>query len=629
MLPVQLNVEKEKKALQFLLKLLILMCLLKCIFFFYNYRISDGWHINDVGNAFLILKWSLIYDVLVIAIINLPLFIKLMFAAKMLANRTVQRIVSLFFAVLNAFIIFLNTTDIFYYRFHLQRADADLLYVLRSPFNGATLKVVVLSFVILVFFLLICGLMYKWILQIIRSAGPGNHFFISNILLSGFICLFILTGTKKILPSYPLTEIEAVQLPLSQNSLHCFLYSLFRKNDALVPARQYMELAKQESLFSIHKKMNSDCRPKNIVLFIMESVPSDFFIMGSPYKVTMTFLDSLVNKITYFENAFSYSYNSNKGITAILAGIPTLTDIPLYHSGFTMIHKMALGAELAKRNYESSFFIGDNYDDFGFAKCCRWLGIQHYYCRKDIPGNEQMENHSLGLHDEYVLNFMQQKLRNSKEPFFATQYNISTHYPNDLPATFTSSFAANKTPPMKTMQYYNDCLEKFFKEASSQAWYKNSVFIFCSDHWAQPGTDNMKMDVVESFRIPVFIYEPGHEKKQRISALVSQLDIMNTVLYFAGAKGSIISYGENLKDSLPQENRPVFSKINSTIYEAINQQYVLGFNAIEGKPTYCYNYRNDAEKKSNLLLQVSSPSIDSLVLQMKAFLQTAARHYRP
>jgi phosphoglycerol transferase MdoB-like AlkP superfamily enzyme len=151
----------------------------------------------------------------------------------------------------------------------------------------------------------------------------------------------------------------------------------------------------------------------------MESVPADFFEDTSPYKVSMPFLDSLVNKSTYFSNAFSYSYNSNKGITAILAGLPTITDVPLYHSNYTSLSRTSIGTVLVKNNYSSAFFIGDNYDDFGFAKCCKWLGIQQYFCRQDIPGNSEMEKHSLGLHDEYVLNFMQQKLATMKQPFFA------------------------------------------------------------------------------------------------------------------------------------------------------------------------------------------------------------------
>lgn len=534
------------------------------------------------------------------------------------------------FTTLYTIIIFLNTIDIFYFRFHLQRADADLLYVLRNPFLNGTLTVYLIVFAALIFCMLTARWVSKNLSRISLAAEQTNRFWFTNLLLILLIALFFLSGTKKIIPTSPLTEIDAVQLPATQNSFHSFIYSLYRKNEVTVPDIHYMSTSAQQSLFSIHKKNSNKIEEtKNIVLFIMESVPASFFDSSSRYKVTMPFLDSLVNKSTWFSNAFSYAYNSNKGITAILAGIPTITDIPLYHSNYTSIDRTSVGTALAKKNYQSAFFIGDNYDDLGFAKCCKWLGIEKYYCMEDIPGHQQMEKHSLGLHDEYVLNFMQEKLAGMQQPFFAVQYNISTHYPNDIPKGYSNSYPNNHlTRPMKSMQYYNDCLRQFFTTAVKQPWYNNTVFIFCADHWAQPDDDNVAIDPVQSFRIPLFIYEPGKNNRLRISAPVSQLDVLNTVLHFANYQDSIISYGEDLTDSLPDTGRVIYTKINSVVYQAITNEYVLGFNAVEGKALYCYNYKQDPAKKHDLLAShVILPEVSKIILQMKAFLQTTANHY--
>jgi phosphoglycerol transferase MdoB-like AlkP superfamily enzyme len=216
-----------------------------------------------------------------------------------------------------------------------------------------------------------------------------------------------------------------------------------------------------------------------------------------------------------------------------------------------------------------------------------------------------MEMHSMGLHDEYVLGFMYQKLQVQKEPFFSTMYNISTHYPNDLPVGFKDSYPAiNKTAPMKSMAYYDQCLQQFFNKASQLPWFNNTVFIFCSDHWATPRRDNVNIDVVESFRIPIFIYDPSARKKSVVNNMVSQLDIMNSILYYAGYTGDITSYGINLIDTITNSNRVVFTKTNTSIYQAINNQFVLGFDAAEGNPLYCYDYRNDKGRNVNLLKQL-------------------------
>ncbi len=623
-------VKKEKPALLFFLKLLLLSGAVKCIFFFYNYSIAGGWSLSSVKDFFQVLKWAFIYDSFSIVLINFPLLLLLMIGGKLLTSKTIKKIILLLFTILNTVAVFLNTADIFYFRFHLQRADADLLYVLRNPFENGSFTVLLVIVASIAFCIITGTFVYKNLNRIAAASTSSIRFYFTNALLLLFCLIFFIHGSKKTVPTYPLTAIKPVQLPLTQNSFHTFLYSLYRRNEVLIPGKKYMPDEQAASLFSIHKKNNTQAAvQKNIVLFIMESVPSDFFNSNSPYKVGMPFLDSLVNKSTYFDNAFSYSYSSNKGITALLAGIPTMTDIPLYHSKFVSIDHTALGNELAKKSYSSSFFIGDNYDDFGFAQFCKWMGIQHYYCMEDIPGFHQMEKHTMGLHDEYVLGFMEQKLNNMQQPFFAAQYNISTHYPNDLPATFKDRFPQkNITPQMKTMQYYNDCLEKFFSNAATQSWYKNTVFIFCADHWAQPHNEKIEIDAVESFRIPLFIYDPSDKKKELISAPVSQLDVMNTILYYGGCRDSVTSYGISLKDSELNTHRTVFTKTNSAIYHAINEKYILGFDAMEGIAVYCYEYKNDPERKNDLLKKPRFNGADSLILEMKAYLQTASNHYR-
>ncbi len=620
--------EREKPALIFLLKLLILLCLLKCIFFYYNKGIAGGWDIASWANATQIILWSLLYDTLFLSLINLPFFL-LLLLKPFRRNNVLLTLMAAVFALLNSFCILLNIIDIFYYRFHQQRADADLIYVLKNPFKNNDWGSAIIGILVIALLVIISLLIFKSLKKIIINQKEGNYIFFPVLLSGSFCLLFFFTGTKKMLPTYPLTVISSNQLPLTQNSLHTFIYSLYRRNESIIYPHNYMSQAMKESLFSFHKTngLLPDTTQKNVVLFIMESIPEDFFNSNSRYKVTMPFLDALVNKSTYYSNAFSYSLNSNKGITAILAGIPTITEIPLYHSNFTSIPVTKIGNRLAKSNYNSAFFIGDHYDDFGFAQCCNWLGIK-YYCMEDIPGYKKMEKHAMGIHDEYVLNFTENKIGEMKQPFLAVNYNTSTHYPNELPKDYVEKYPEkNFSAQMKSMSYYNECLERFFKNAATQSWYKNTIFIFCADHWMFPDFDNLSLDAVQKFHIPVFIYDPENEKKTVIKNTVSQLDILNTILAYANDKENFISYGKNLADNNLKQNRIVFCRENNLLYQAIDSSYVLGFNALTGKPEFCYNYKKDSAKKNNLLAYKITPAIDTLILNMKAFLQTATEHY--
>ena len=620
-------ISNEQPALIFLLKLLLLLCLVKSFFFIYNYKYNHGWDIHSTGEAIRVLGWSVYYDTVTVAIITLPFFL--------LTHFTVKKWLLIPAAWLSASLVILcfllNLSDIFYFSFHRQRADADLFYVLRHPHDYSKLSPLVIILGMLFFCLAAGKYFIRQYARLIVSRANGTSFFSSSILLV-FAALSLFTGSsKKIVPARPLTDVNAIQLPLTQNSLHTFLYSVYRSRESVIPSSVYMLRQQQQALFSINKKnINTSASPKNIVLFIMESVPYEFFDSSSELKPVLPFLDSLRNHATFYNNAFSYSYTSNKGITAILTGIPTITDIPLYHSGFASVSKTNIGDVLAQQGYSSSFFIGDNYDDFGFAKCCNWTGIQHYYSMESIPGYKKMEKHTMGLQDEYVLHFMQQQIKKTPEPFFSTFYNISTHYPNDLTKAWQEKLKqAKASDAMKSMMYYDACLNSFFAKAVKEPWFTNTIFIFCSDHWASPDPAKTKDDIVNSFRIPIMIFDPSDNSRKIMSNTVSQLDIMNTVLAYSGtarSKHNFTSYGQSLTGT-GAGKRIVFTKINNSLYQAINDEYVLGFDADEQKRLYCYRYITDTKRLNNIL-PGKITAADSLELCMKAFLQTATLHYR-
>ena len=72
-----------------------------------------------------------------------------------------------------------------------------------------------------------------------------------------------------------------------QNSLQTFIYSVYRGGQE-VHLKNYMPNEECDAIFPIRKVLpayDTGSAKKNIVLFIMESVPYDFFDSGSRYKV--------------------------------------------------------------------------------------------------------------------------------------------------------------------------------------------------------------------------------------------------------------------------------------------------------------------------------------------------------
>jgi phosphoglycerol transferase MdoB-like AlkP superfamily enzyme len=229
-----------------------------------------------------------------------------------------------------------------------------------------------------------------------------------------------------------------------------------------------------------------------------------------------------------------------------------------------------------------------------------------------------------------MLSFMLSEINNFKKPFFSTCYNISTHYPFDLPLKEKELKAkAGYTEPMKSMLYYDKCLEGFFDAASKKDWYNNTVFIFCSDHWAFPDQENLNVALGQDFHIPIIIFDPSKPVKKVDSRTASQFDIVNTILSIAGTKDSIISYGNNLLvPPVTNEMHCVFSKKSRDTYYVTNVDYILAFNTVTGKAESCFNFKKDPERKNNILNDpFEKKTADSMTVFVKAFLQQSSMHY--
>lgn len=613
----------------FMLFLLLVSSLIKVSFYFYNYRVlfdSNQHHIIKMA------AWSFCYDLFTISAINLP-FLLLLIITKKIPGKIIPFVIKFGFCVLNTLMIVLNIIDIFYYRFNFQRANMDLVYVIDHPFQKlANLNLFLIAGVFLLFVFIV---FMVWKIQ--------NSFYVALMKKKGYLKIlisiavilivlkiFIVNIDGKIVPTYPLVDLNAKELSVVQNSMHTFSYSLYRDNQALLN-RNYFSPQFVDSALQIKKtfSVGDSVAPKNIVLFIMESIPVDFFDSNSQLKVNMPFFDSIRGHSIYFSNAFSYGLESNKGIVSILGSIPTLTVFPLYYSSFIDMPKTSIGTSLKTKNYTSFFCIGDTYDNFGFAKAVSWFGFDQYYSDRDIPEYKQLPRGRMGIFDEYVLDFVHKKINTTTEPFLAVNYNTTTHYSFTLPAGYKVKFPANYTDAMKSMSYYDSSLHLFFNASRNEKWFQNTVFIFCPDHWGSPDKFGSYANNLAKFRIPILIYEPSVNKEIHDSTLVSQFDILGTMLGIGGYSDTAITYGNDLrKHNTTSEANIIYNRVGDVLYQVFDGNYVLGFDIVSNKTEYLYNYRLDKVLKNDLKNDVNYSTVQNrLTDKIKIFYQKAIMQY--
>jgi phosphoglycerol transferase MdoB-like AlkP superfamily enzyme len=276
-------------------------------------------------------------------------------------------------------------------------------------------------------------------------------------------------------------------------------------------------------------------RPKqkqNIVLIILESFALEYMGPGDGYA---PFLNSLASKGLFFQNHFANGRRSIEGIGAILGGIPALMEEPFLSSQYMSNYFVGLGSKLKELGYHNSFFHGAENGTFYFDSFTRSVGIDHYFGSNEYPNKSDFDG-TWGIFDEPFLKFMAGKLNEFPQPFFSTVFTLTSHNPFPIPDKYKDHFPKGTGEIHESIGYTDFALEQFFKEASLQSWYNNTLFIITADHayksWRQ-GWDNE----VSGYRIPLILFHPQWKApKVDTEEITQQIDILPTILDFVGLR---------------------------------------------------------------------------------------------
>ena len=78
------------------------------------------------------------------------------------------------------------------------------------------------------------------------------------------------------------------------------------------------------------------------------------------------------------------------------------------------------------------------------------------------------------------------------------------------------------------MKYTDYAIGQLIEHARKRHWFKDTIFLITADHGASArGTSQIPLD---KYLIPAFIYAPGHVRPARVDRLMSQIDLLPTLL---------------------------------------------------------------------------------------------------
>ncbi|ASW75225.1 sulfatase [Chryseobacterium piperi] len=356
------------------------------------------------------------------------------------------------------------------------------------------------------------------------------------VLLGTFILLVVisLTGlsfTTQIKSSNVFAEeIEANGLPkfywaFTHNELDYFQF--YPQIDQKTAEKEFLSQYAEPVL---SRKITSD-QPelkKNVVLISIESLSAEFMQhYGNDQKIT-PFLDSLANHSLMFTNLYATGNRTVRGLEALTLCIPPTAGESIIKRENNK-NKFTTGSVFKSKGYDVKFLYGgysyfDNMQDFFEGN---GYGIVD---RNNFKPEEITFANVWGVADEDMAKKAIQTMNaesKSGKPFFNHWMTVSNHrpftYPNgriDIPGDAKSREGGVK--------YTDYSLRKFFEMAKKQDWYKNTVFVIIADHCASSaGSTALPMD---KYRIPAMVFSDGFIQPQKFDQLMSQIDVMPTVL---------------------------------------------------------------------------------------------------
>ena len=267
---------------------------------------------------------------------------------------------------------------------------------------------------------------------------------------------------------------------------------------------------------------------RNIVLITMESMSADFMARFGNTEGLTPVLDSLYGCGLAFDRLYATGNRTVRGLEAVTLSLPPAAGQSIIKRPDNTAYT-SVGEILADKGYEVLYFYGgnsyfDNMESFFGGNGYRIVDQKCY-----TPDEITFAN-IWGVADED--NFRKairtlDTLAAGNRPFFAHIMTVSNHRPFTYPAGRIPIPNDSKSRAGGVM-YSDYALGEFFRAAAREPWFDRTIFLVTADHCASSaGKTELPL---EKYHIPAVIIAPGLVEPQVEPRIVSQIDLMPTLL---------------------------------------------------------------------------------------------------
>lgn len=347
----------------------------------------------------------------------------------------------------------------------------------------------------------------------------------------------------------------------------------------------------------------------NVVVIILESFSKEYVGQYTP------FLDSLLDNSVTFEYSFASGRKSIDAMPSILSSIPMMIE-PYIVTPYSTNSVSSIAECLKHKGYQTAFFHGAPNGSMGFQAYARSAGFDAYY-GMDEYGNTDDFDGTWAIWDEPFLQFFANTMNTMPEPFMTAVFTASSHHPFKVPAQYKDSFPKGTLPIHQTIGYTDHALRRFFETASEQPWFDHTLFVITADHTNELETPEYA-NAKGLYEVPIAFYDPLSGQGYHMDGIISQTDIMPTVLNYIGYDETYFAFGV---DVLSEEGRehPYAVCYNAPLYQIFSDSLLVQFDG--EKVVAVYDYRTDKTLKKNIVKTIDPTRIAPMVDYLKAYIQ--------
>lgn len=277
----------------------------------------------------------------------------------------------------------------------------------------------------------------------------------------------------------------------------------------------------------------SPTQQPNVILVILESFSNKIIApLGGRHGICPN-LDSLCTRSTVFTNFYSTGNRSDRGISAILGGYPSLlsTSVMVYPEKSKSL--TLLPEYFNRHQYNTSFYYGGDINFYNLKTFVLQSKCSRIVTKSDFPAKLGRMT-KWGVPDGYLFDKAFDDLKSEKEPFMMNIYTVSSHPPYDVPFSKIKGNSVDEKY-LNSVAYTDSCLGKFIDGLRKLPIWKNTLLVITADHGTlSPGPT----DITEtaSYRIPLIWSGGVVDSIRRVETITQQVDFGTSLIHQLGWK---------------------------------------------------------------------------------------------